>query len=68
VTETHRLLDEYAARFARGERPDAGAYLARAGRGADELRELIDAFLVAAPPAPPGDEALALMAAWLAGA
>jgi hypothetical protein len=67
VPETDRLLDEYAARFARGERPDAGAYLARAGAGADELRELIDALLMAAPPAPPQEETLALMAAWAAG-
>jgi hypothetical protein len=67
VPETDRLLDDYAARFARGERPDAGAYLARAGARADELRELIDVFLMAAPPAPAQEEALALMAAWAAG-
>ena len=68
MAETDRLLDEYAARFARGEEPDAAAYLARAGARADELRELIDAFLVVAPPAPARREALELMAGLLAPA
>ncbi|MDX6646016.1 MAG: hypothetical protein QOK40_1743 [Miltoncostaeaceae bacterium] len=67
MPETDRLLDEYAARFARGGSPDARDYLARAGAGAHELRELIDAFLIAAPPPAPGEEALALMTAWAAG-
>jgi hypothetical protein len=40
-----RLFDEYAARFARGERPDARAYLARAGSGEDELAALIERYL-----------------------
>jgi hypothetical protein len=61
------LFDEFASRFARGERPDAGEYLARAGPEADELRELIDGFLVAAAPPPPDEEAVALMRAWVAG-
>jgi cell division protein FtsB len=34
------LFDEYAAAYARGERPDAGAYLERAGAEADELARL----------------------------
>ena len=31
--EVMRLFDEYAASFARGERPDTRAYLAQAGKG-----------------------------------
>ena len=65
--EVFRLFDEYAARFARGERPDAREYLARAGEGADELAELIDGFLHAAP-APEADaDARARVEAWLEG-
>lgn len=56
------LLEDYAARRARGERPDVGDYLARAGEGADELGRLLDAFLTAAPPArrPTADELVAV--------
>jgi hypothetical protein len=65
--EVFRLFDEYAASFARGERPDARAYLARAGEGADELAALIDRYLESAP-APEADaEARALAAAWVEG-
>ncbi len=51
------LFDEYAARFARGERPDPREYLRRAGEGAEELASLIDAaealrLTAAAPPRP----------------
>lgn len=61
------LFDEYAARWARGERPDAREYLERAGEGEGELAVLIDRFLAAAPPPPPGEEARALVEAWAAG-
>ncbi len=65
--EVFRLFDEYAARFARGERPDAREYLARAGEGADELAALIDRYLESAP-APAADaDARALSQAWLEG-
>jgi hypothetical protein len=67
LPDLDRLLDDFAARVARGERPDAGAYLARAGPDADELRELIDDFLVAAPPVAPDEETVALMQAWADG-
>jgi hypothetical protein len=67
MPDIDRLLDDFASRFARGERPDAGRYLARTGPRADELRELIDGFLAAAPPPAPGEEAVALMGAWIAG-
>jgi hypothetical protein len=67
MPDIDRLLDDFASRFARGERPDAGQYLARTGPRADELRELIDGFLAAAAPPAPGEEAVALMGAWMAG-
>ena len=65
--EIMKLFDDYATRFARGERPDVRMYLARAGDGADELGRLIDGFLAAAPPPAPAEEAIAVAEAWLAG-
>ena len=67
MTDLDHLLDEFAARFARGEHPDPRDYLRRAGEEADELAELIDAFLVAAGPPSPDAETVALMEAWIAG-
>jgi hypothetical protein len=61
------LFDDYAARFARGERPDTRAYLARAGSGADELAQLIDGFLTRAVPPAPSEETIALTTAALEG-
>jgi hypothetical protein len=51
------LFDEFAAAFARGERPEVLGYLSRAGEGAGELAALIDAYLVVAVPPPPGEAA-----------
>jgi len=62
-----RLFDEYAARWARGERPDAREYVARAGEGEAELRELLDRFLTASLPAEPTEDEVAAMQAWAAG-
>jgi hypothetical protein len=59
------LFDEFAARHARGEHPDAREYLERAGERRDELARLLDGFLAAAPVQPPGDETLALFASLL---
>ena len=56
------LFDEFAARHARGEHPDARDYLKRAGERRDELARLLDGFLAAAPVQPPGEETLALFA------
>jgi hypothetical protein len=65
--EVFELFDDYAARFARGERPDAREYLARAGEGADELAGLIDRFLQAAPVPAAGEDERTLAAAWIEG-
>jgi hypothetical protein len=59
-----RLLDEYMAAFARGESPDVRAYLAQS----EELSPLIEAFVVAAKPPEPGEDAVAAAAAWAEGA
>jgi hypothetical protein len=50
------LFDEYAARWARGERPDAADYLDLAGTRRAELALLIDRYLAVAPAGEP-DEA-----------
>ena len=67
MPDLDRLLDDFAARLARGERPDARAYVARAGSEGPELTELIDRLLLAAPPAPADEESVALMQAWADG-
>ena len=61
------LFDEWAAAFARGERPDLREYLVRAGDEADELAGLVDAWLVRAEPPEPDDDAVALAQAWIDG-
>lgn len=61
------LFDEYAARYARGERPDAREYLARAGGEADELARLLERFVVASPPPGPSEETVELIRAWRSG-
>jgi len=59
------LFAEYADAFARGERPRAAEYVARAGADADELAALIDRFLRAAPRRQATVEDSALLAGWL---
>jgi signal transduction histidine kinase len=54
------LFDEFAARHARGEHPDARDYLERAGESRDELARLLDGFLAAATVQPPSEETLTL--------
>ena len=67
MADVFALFDDYAARFARGEQPDAREYLSRAGEGADELAAMIDRWLAVAPPPPPGEESVALARAWVEG-
>lgn len=62
------LFDEFAARHARGERPDVRRYLKRAGEGADELADLIDVYLRTTPAREPRPEAIARMEALATGA
>ena len=59
------LFAEFADAYARGERPDAQAFLERAAGEGDELARLIEHFLqgVPAPSAAPQDAAL--LVAWL---
>lgn len=66
-TSVERLFDEFAAAYARGERPDVAAALARAGEEADALASLLDAFLAAVPARETRAEDVELMQARLAG-
>ncbi len=60
-----QLFAEYADAYARGERPRAEEYLARAGGQADELAGLLERFVQATPAREPDAETLALTEAWL---
>jgi hypothetical protein len=62
------LFDEYAASFARGERPDTREYLERAGDESDDLATLIERYLERVPPPAPDEDAVALASAWLTSA
>ena len=61
------LFEEYVAEFARGDRPDLRAYLARAGEGREELAALVDRFLQWAEAPEPDEDAVALAQAWIEG-
>lgn len=61
------LFEEYAARVARGEEPDARDYLDRAGADEKKLAALIDEFLLTMPLLEPGEEQVAALEAWLEG-
>jgi hypothetical protein len=57
------LLEEFAARRARGERPDPLDYLRRAGDDADGLARQIDRLVQSVPPPPPAAEDVTRMRA-----
>jgi hypothetical protein len=59
------LVAEFADAYARGERPDAQAFLERAGGEGDELAQLIERFLQGVPAASSAPQDAALLAAWL---
>src|SRR5688572_7202292 len=61
------LLEEFAVRRARGERPDALLYLERAGDGAGELAAMIDRLVASAPPPEPAPQVVERMRALVAG-
>lgn len=65
MAEVLALFEEYAEAYARGEQPEAGEYLERAGDGADELANLIEGWLRAVPVPEPDAETLALISAWM---
>lgn len=67
MPELLELFDEYAAAYARGERPQAREYLARAGPQADVLAGLIDQFLVSAPAVEPDEETTTIVGALIEG-
>src|SRR5436190_546324 len=67
VPDVVALFEEYAAAYARGDRPRAQQYLNRAGPAADELAKLIDGWLRAVPVPDPDEETTALVEAWTAG-
>jgi hypothetical protein len=62
-----QLFDEWAASWARGERPDPRAYLQRAGIHSDELNRMMDAFLQLTPRPEPDPDRVELVQAWLRG-
>jgi hypothetical protein len=59
------LFDEFATRYLRGERPDVGDYLERAGGEREELGQLLDRFLEAVPAREPAEEEVVAMQARL---
>jgi len=59
------LFAEFANAYARGERPEAQAFLERARGERDELARLIERFLQGVPAPDAGPEDAALLAAWL---
>ncbi len=61
------LFEEYAARVARGDEPDARDYLDRAGADEPKLAALIGEYLLTAPLPEPGEESVAALDAWLHG-
>jgi hypothetical protein len=62
-----QLFDEWAASWARGERPDPRTYLQRAGHHRDELTRMMDAYLQLAPRPEPDPDRVELVQAWLRG-
>jgi hypothetical protein len=60
-----QLFAEFADAYARGERPDAQAFLERAGGDGDELAGLIERFLQGVPAPDAGPQDAALLALWL---
>jgi hypothetical protein len=52
------LFDDYAAAYARGERPSADEYLAKAGADRERLASLLDGFLRRAPVHKPSEDDL----------
>ena len=67
MADVAQLFDEWAAAPARGEQPDALAFLGEAGAGADELAAMMDRYLRARPRAEPDPEWIEVARAWVRG-
>ena len=65
--QVFELLEEFAARRARGERPDPLDFLPRAGDDADQLAARIDRLVQALPPPSPAPDDIARMRALIDG-
>jgi hypothetical protein len=63
--QVETLFDEFATRYLRGERPDLGEYLERAGAERESLGALLDRFLEAVPAREPSEEEIVLVQARL---
>jgi len=61
-----QLFDDFIDARQRGEHPDVGVFLERAGADREALGRLIDVYLVNAPVVPPDEEAIVLIEARLA--
>jgi hypothetical protein len=59
------LFDEFATSYLRGERPDVGVFLERAGAERDELGLLLDRFLEAVPARASSEEEIVALQARL---
>lgn len=59
------LFDEFAAAWARGERPSLDDYLEQAGPEAELLARLVDEYVSRAPAPPPREDAVELLDAFL---
>src|SRR3712207_2509225 len=60
------LFDDFAAAWARGERPSLDYYLEQAGGEADALARLVDEYVSRAPAPPPREDAVEVLDAFLA--
>lgn len=60
------LFDEYAAAYARGERPSAEEFLDRAGPDRERLASMLEEFLRRAPVQPPSEDDTRLLGLMLA--
>lgn len=67
VDRAAELFEEWAAHWARGERPEARDYLERAGSDRDHLVKLIDAYLRSVPRGEPDPDTIHLVEAWMRG-
>ena len=65
-SDVFELFDEYAAAYARGDRPDADEFLARAGGARKELALLLEEFLRRAPAPMPSEDDVRLVGLLLA--